>query len=135
MFSTTAGSSTAGFGAQPIYKYVYFYDAAALTGTMQVAPAPVYYIDESFTTVTRTLQMPITRLPGRVWRVTLCRTPRRSERQIRASDGTCNFRQAYVQIQVGGFLRGVLWLRRPDGGSAGQLHITALTTGSWTSRS
>ena len=31
---------------------MYFYDAAALTGTAQVAPAPVYWIDESFTTVT-----------------------------------------------------------------------------------
>jgi len=52
VFSTTAAGSTSGYGAPPIFKYVYFNDAAALTGTAQVAPAPVYYIDESFTTVT-----------------------------------------------------------------------------------
>lgn len=52
VFLTTAGSSTPGFGAPPVFKYVYFYDAAALTGTAVNAPAPVYWIDESFTTVT-----------------------------------------------------------------------------------
>ena len=51
-FSPTLNLSTPGYGAPGVFKYVYFYDASALTGTMQAAPAPVYWTDESFTAVT-----------------------------------------------------------------------------------
>lgn len=39
----------AGYGAQPVYKYVYY--NSTLNPAPEIAPAPVYYTDETFTVV------------------------------------------------------------------------------------
>lgn len=41
--------TTKGYGAQPVFKYVYY--NSTTNPTPVAAPAPVYYTDESFTTV------------------------------------------------------------------------------------
>ena len=50
VFSATIGSGTPGFGAPPVFKYVYY--QSTLNPVPEIAPAPVYWADETFTIVT-----------------------------------------------------------------------------------
>ncbi len=131
-FSTTAGVSTPGFGAQPVYKYVYFYDANALTGTAQAAPAPVYYIDESFTTVTPNAADAYYTTGGACiagyWMPNT--TALGSSNTAAAWYG--EFVQSYGWIQIGGLLRGALAPTTQTGAGQGSA-IYGSTTGSWAS--
>lgn len=132
VFSTTAGSSTAGFGAQPIYKYVYFYDAAALTGTMQAAPAPVYYIDESFTTVTGNSADAYYTTSGACVAGYLMPNTTALGTSNTGAQWYAQLSQSYVHIQVGGFLAGALAPTTLTAAAQGN-YIYGTTTGSWTS--
>ena len=132
LFSTTAGSSTPGYGAQPVYKYVYFYDAAALTGTMQAAPAPVYYIDESFTTVTGNAADAYFTTGGACVAGYLMPNTTALGSSNTGAQWYLQLSQSYCFIQIGGFLKGALaptTLTSAGQGSA----ITGAATGSWTS--
>jgi hypothetical protein len=132
VFSTTASNSTKGYGAPPVFKYVYFYDASSLTGTAQIAPAPVYYIDESFTTVTPNAADAFFTTGGACiagyW---MPNTTSLGTSQT-AAQWYAQFIGSYGWIQLGGFLPGALaptTLTSAGQGSA----ITGAATGSWTS--
>lgn len=102
-FSTTAGASTPGFGAPAVFKYVYFYDANALTGTMQAAPAPVYWIDESFTTVTGHAADAYSSAAASVAGYLMPNTTALGSSNTGAQ-WYLQLSQSYVWIQIGGFL-------------------------------
>jgi len=134
VFSTTASSSTAGYGAPGIFKYVYFYDASALTGSAQAAPAPVYWIDESFTTVTsNAADAYFTTLGACIagyWMPNS--TALGGTSTTTAAQYYLQFVQSYGWIQIGGFLSQAYAPTTQT--SAGQGNpIYGLTTGSWAS--
>jgi hypothetical protein len=131
VFSTTAGASSAGYGAPPVFKYVYFYDAAALTGTAQIAPAPVYWIDESFTTVTsNAADAYFTTAGGMIAGYWMPNTTALGT-SLTAAQWYLQFVQSYGWIQIGGFLPGALG---PSAGTAGVgNYIYGAATGSWAS--
>lgn len=132
VFSTTAGSSTPGFGAQPIYKYVYFYDASALTGTMQAASAPVYYIDESFTTITGNAADAYYTTGGACVAGYLMPNTTALGTSQTGAGWYGQLSQSYVHIQIGGLLQGAYAPTTTTGAGQGS-YITGLTAGSWTS--
>jgi len=104
VFSTTASASTAGYGAPGIFKYVYFYDASALTGTAQSAPAPVYWIDESFTTVTSNAADAYFTTNGNCVAGYWMPNTTALGSSYTAAQWYAQFVQSYGWIQVGGFL-------------------------------
>jgi len=130
-FSTTVSTSTAGLGAPPVFKYVYFYDASALTGTAQIAPAPVYWIDESFSTVTSNAAdaYPTTTGGAGIAGYWMPNTTALGTSNTAAA-WYLQFVQAYGWIQIGGFLPGAL---QPTGGGAVTDYIVGATTSSWSS--
>lgn len=134
VFSTTAGSSTAGYGAPGIYKYVYFYDASALTGTVQAAPAPVYYIDESFTTVTGNAADAYFTTGGAMVAGYLMPNATSLGTSLTGAQWYAQLSASYCWIQVGGFLPSALVPSTLGSNAAGNV-IQGLTTGSWTSTS
>ena len=133
LFSTTAGSSTPGYGAQGVFKYVYFYDAAALTGSMQAAPAPVYYIDESFTTVTGNAADAYFTTGGACIAGYLMPNTTALGTSYTAAQWYLQLSQSYCFIQIGGFLKGALAPSTTTNAAPGAL-ITGINTGSWTSQ-
>lgn len=132
-FSTTAGSSSAGYGAQPVYKYVYFYDAADLSESMQAAPAPVYYIDESFTTVTANAADAYFTTGGACVAGYLLPNTTALGTSNSATAWYTELLQSYVHIQIGGLLQGALQPSTRTNPGQGSL-ITGLTTGEWASQ-
>lgn len=132
VFSTTAAASTAGFGAQPVYKYVYFYDAADLTESMQAAPAPVYYIDESFTTVTGNAADAYYTTGGACVAGYLMPNTTALGTSNTAAQWYTQLLQSYVFIQIGGLLQGALQPSTRTGAATGS-YITGLATGEWAS--
>lgn len=132
LFSTTAGSSTPGYGAQPVYKYVYFYDAAALTGTMQAAPAPVYYIDESFTTVTGNAADAYFTTGGACIAGYLMPNTTALGSSLTGAQWYLQLSQSYCFMQIGGFLKGALAPTTLTNAGQGNF-IVGAATGSWTS--
>lgn len=131
LFSTTVNLSTPGFGAPGVFKYVYFYDANALTGTAQSAPAPVYWIDESFTTVTPNAADAWFVLGGAMvagyW---MPNTTSLGTSQT-AAGWYLQFVQSYGWIQIGGFISQAI-APTAGSGAAGNV-IQGLTAGSWVS--
>ena len=131
-FSTTAGSSTPGYAAPPVFKYVYFYDALALTGTMQAAPAPVYYTDESFTAVTGHADDAYFTTGGACVAGYLMPNTTALGTSNTGAQWYAQLSQSYVWIQVGGFLSQALQPSTRTGAGTGS-YITGLTTGDWVS--
>ena len=132
VFSTTAGSSTPGFGAPGVFKYVYFYDAGALTGTLQAAPAPVYWIDESFTTVTGNAANAYSTIGGASIAGYLMPNATALGTNMTGAQWYGQLSQSYCWIQVAGFLSGALAPTTQTSAGIGNA-IAGLTTGSWTS--
>ena len=132
VFSTTAGSSTPGFGAPGIFKYVYFYDASALTGTMQAAPAPVYWIDESYTTVTGNAADAYSTIGGASIAGYLMPNTTALGTSNTGAAWYLQLSQSYCWIQVAGFLSGALAPTTQTAAGIGN-PIAGLATGSWTS--
>ena|ERR1700677_3034649 len=125
-FSTTSGAGTSGYGAQPVYKYVYF--NAVTAPTAQIAPAPVYWADETFTIVTshtadNTLAAGIT--GAGYW---MPNTTALGTSNTAAQWGT-QFQGSYGWIQIGGLLPGAL---APTTGNAVGDYIYG-SAGDWTS--
>jgi len=132
VFSTTAAASTAGYGAPPIFKYVYFYDANDLSESMQAAPAPVYYIDESFTTVTANAADAYYTTGGACVAGYLMPNTTALGTSNTATQWYAQLLQSYVWIQVAGFLSQAL--QPSTRTSAGQgSYITGSATGEWAS--
>lgn len=131
-FSATAGVSTPGYGAPPIFKYVYFYDAAALTGTAQIAPAPVYYIDESFTTVTPNAADAYFTTGGAAVAGYWMPNTTALGTSNTAAQWYAQFIQSYGWIQIAGFLPGALEATTVGSNAQGN-YIEGLATGSWAS--
>jgi hypothetical protein len=133
VFSTTAGGSTAGYGAPPVFKYVYFYDASATTGTAQSAPAPVYWIDESFTTVTsNAADAYFTTNGGAIagyWMPNT--TALGGTSTTTAAQYYAQFVQSYGWIQIGGLVSGA-YVSTPTAAAQGNV-IYGAATGSWAS--
>lgn len=123
----TAGLTTAnGQGAQPVYKYVYF--NAKTAPTAQAAPAPVYWADETFTTVTshtadNSMAAGIT-VAG-YW---MPNTTALGTSQTAAQWGA-EFQQSYGWIQIGGLLPSAYG---PTSGGAVGDYIYG-SAGDWTS--
>ncbi len=132
VFSTTAGSSTAGLGAPPVYKYVYFYDANALTGTLQAAPAPVYWIDESFTTVTSNAANAYSTTGGASIAGYFMPNTTALGTSNTGAQWYAQVLQSYCWIQIGGFLAGAYAPTTQTGAGIGSV-IYGSTTGSWAS--
>lgn len=132
VFSTTAGSSTPGFGAQPVYKYVYFYDAAALTGTMQAAPAPVYYIDESFTTVTGNAADAYFTTGGACIAGYLMPNTTALGTSLTGANWYLQLSQSYVHMAIGGLVQNCYAPTTQTNPGQGA-YIVGSTTGSWAS--
>lgn len=125
-------ATTKGLGAQPVYKYVYFNDPNALTGSAQIAPAPVYYIDESFTTVTSNAANAFFTTGGAcVAGYWMPNTTALGASQT-AAQWYAQFVQSYGWLQIGGLLVGGLAPSTVGSNAAGN-YITGLTTGSWVS--
>lgn len=126
--------TTKGYGAQPVFKYVYFNPAAAPTAVL--APAPVYYTDESFTTVsslTTDAYSSGTGVTGVAaagyW---MPNTTALGASQTAAQWGA-QMQGSYGWIQIGGLLVGGY---APTAGAAAIGNfITGLNAGSWTSTS
>lgn len=131
-FSTTATDSTAGLGAPPVFKYVYFYDSADLSESMQAAPAPVYYIDESFSTVTANAADAYFTTGGACVAGYLMPNTTALGTSNTATQWYTQLLQSYCWIQVGGFLPGALQPSTRTGAGAGS-YITGLATGEWAS--
>jgi hypothetical protein len=129
-FSTTAGNSTPGFGAPGVFKYVYFYDANALTGTMQAAPAPVYWIDESYTTVTGNAANAWVTTGGAMVAGYLMPNTTALGSSNTGAQWYLQLSQSYCWIQIGGLLPSAYG---PTTGGAVGDYIIGLTTGSWAS--
>jgi hypothetical protein len=126
--------STKGIGAQPVYKYVYFNAVAAPTAV--AAPAPVYWTDESFTTVSSHAADSYSNGTG-VAGVAIAgywmpNTTALGTSQTAAQWGT-QFQQSYGWIQIGGFLAGG-WAPTAGAAAIGNF-ITGLATGDWSSTS
>lgn len=131
VFSTTAAASTPGYGAPCVFKYVYFYDASALTGTAQIAPAPVYWIDESFTTVTPNAADAFYTTGGGMIAGYWMPNTTALGTSLTAANWYLQMVQSYGWIQIGGFLPGALG---PSAGTAGVGNfIWGAATGSWAS--
>lgn len=115
--------STAGFGAQPVVKYLQYKSTSQPTPV--AGPAPVYYTDESFTTVsgnaaeayvtTNGLSIAGYLLPNTTAIPTLT---------------AAILQLCYVWVQVGGLIRAA-WAPTTSPGVSNQ--IGGLTTGNWAS--
>lgn len=130
VFSTTASASTPGYGAPGVFKYVYFYDAAALTGTMQAAPAPVYWTDESYTTVTGNAANAWITTGGAMIAGYLMPNTTALGSSLTGANWYLQLSQSYCWIQIGGFLGAAYG---PTTGGAVGDYIIGLTNGSWSS--
>jgi hypothetical protein len=118
--------TTLGFGAQPVFKYVFFNTAAAPIA--QIAPAPVYWTDLSFTTVSANPAegnggtVPASFLAG-FW---MPNTTALGASQT-ATQWGAQFQQSYGWIQIGGYLASA-WLS--NAGGVGQ-YIYGTTATNW----
>jgi hypothetical protein len=124
----TVGAAGAGYGAQPVYKYVYY--NSAINPAPVVAPAPVYWLDETFTSVTGAAEeayAPITSANGAAAAGYL------GPNTVGYSGLTAALlNQSYCWIQVGGFLGGAF---EPSTVTSSTFAnpIYGLGSGNWTS--
>jgi hypothetical protein len=117
--------STVGLGAQPVYKYVYY--NSTTNPTPVAASAPVYYTDESFTTVSGNAAEAFFTTDG------ACIAGYLQPNTTSLSTFTAaQLNQSYCFIQIGGLATGVYAPTTTT--SAGVPNpIGGLTTGNWTS--
>jgi hypothetical protein len=113
--------STKGLGAQPVYKYVYYNSTA--NPAPVAAPAPVYWTDETFTTVSGVATEALSVTLG------VCIAGYLLPNSTAISGLTAaELNQSYCFIQIGGLLVGAY-----AGGSAGAVGdvISGAATGNW----
>jgi hypothetical protein len=119
--------TTKGFGAQPVLKYVYY--ASTTNPTPVAAPAPVYWTDESFTTVTGNAAEAYSAGVG-VAGVAIVGYLLPNTVAI-AGLTALELNDSYVFIQIGGWLGGA-WAPTAGTSAIGN-YITGLATGNWAS--
>jgi hypothetical protein len=126
---TTAVTSAKGYGAQPVFKYVYYNSTA--NPAPVAAPAPVYWTDESFTTVTGVTTEAYSAGTG-VTGVAIAGYLMPNTTAL-STLTAAQLNQSYVWIQIGGLLVGAY---APTAGAAAIGNfITGLGAGNWTSTS
>lgn len=128
--ASQAGPTTAkGYGAQPVLKYVYY--NSTTNPAPVAAPAPVYYTDESFTTVSGNAAEAFVTTGGLYiagyW---LPNTTSIASLANNTTGTNTQVNQSYGWIQIGGLLVGA-W--GPTASGAVGAAITGLTTGNWAS--
>lgn len=117
--------STVGGGAPPVVKYVQY--KSTTQPTPQAAPAPVYYTDESFTTVSGNAAEAFFTTGG------ACVAGYLLPNTTSVSTLTAAILQScYCFIQIGGLLKGAYAPTTTTGAGTGS-YITGLTTGNNTS--
>lgn len=123
VFSTTATSSTAGYAAQPVFKYVYY--NSTTNPAPVAAPAPVYYTDESFTQVSGNAAEAYFTTVG------ACVAGYLMPNTTAYSGLTATIlNQSYCWIQIGGLLQGAYGTFAS--GTPGQGNVIyGATTGNW----
>lgn len=127
--------STKGLGAQPVYKYVLY--SSTSNPAPVAAPAPVYYTDESFTTVSGNAAEAYSAGTGitglAIAGYWMPNTTAISGLTNAASATAPQVNQSYGFMQIGGLLAGA-WA--PTAGAAGIGNfITGLAAGSWATTS
>lgn len=117
--------STKGLGAQPVVKYLYY--NSTTNPTPVAGPAPVYYTDETFTTVSGAAQDAFITTSG----VSIAGYLMPNTTAISGLTAA-ELNTSYVFVQIGGLLSGA-W--GPTGGTAavGAFITGTATTGSWAS--
>jgi len=117
--------STKGLGAQPVYKYVYYNSTS--NPAPVAAPAPVYYTDESFTTISGNAAEAFYTTNG------ACIAGYLMPNTTALSTLTAaQLNQSYCFIQIGGLLVGAYAPTTVTAGAAGNV-IAGLATGNWAS--
>ena len=126
--------STKGLGAQPVYKYVYYNSTS--NPAPVAAPAPVYYTDETFTTVTGNAAEAYSAGVGIVgtaiagyWMPNTTAIPTLSNV---TSASTQQVNQSYGFIQIAGLLSGA-WAPTTATGPGIGSFITGSVAGVWAS--
>ena len=114
--------STKGLGAQPVYKYLYY--NSTTNPAVVAGPAPVYYTDETFTTVSGNAAEAFITVNG------CCLAGYLMPNTTDISGLTAaELITSYVFVQIGGLLTAA-W--GPTSGTLGiGLAIGAATTGNW----
>ena len=126
--------TTKGLGAQPVFKYVYY---NSTSNPMPVAaPAPVYYTDETFTTVSGNAAEAYSAGTG-ITGVAIAGYWMPNTTSITGlsnvtSATTQQVNQSYGFIQIAGFLAGA-WAPTTATGPGIGSFITGLAAGSWAS--
>jgi len=117
--------STKGLGAQPVYKYVYYNSTA--NPAPVAAPAPVYYTDESFTTVSgNAAEAYFTTLGACIAGYIMPNTTALSTLTA------AQLNQSYLFMQIGGLLVGAYAPTTTTAAAPGNA-IVGSTTGNWAS--
>lgn len=117
--------STKGLGAQPVYKYVYY--NSTTNPTPVAAPAPVYYTDETFTTVTGNAAEAFITTGG----ASIAGYLMPNSTAISGLTAA-QLNQSYVFIQIGGLLVGAYAPTVTTTPAAGNV-IVGAATGNWAS--
>jgi hypothetical protein len=129
IFSTTPGQSTPGYGAPPVLKYVYY--NSTLNPAPVTAPAPVYWLDESFTQITGAAEEAYNPVVGSANGAAIAGYL--LPNTVSYSGLTASIlNQSYCWIQVGGFLPGAF---EPSTQTSTTFSnpIYGLGSGNWTS--
>lgn len=123
--SATLVTTSKGYGAQAVVKYVYY--NSTTNPAPVAAPAPVYYTDESFTTVSGNAAEALFTTNG------ACLAGYLLPNSTAVSGLTAaQLNQSYCFIQVGGLLVGAYAPTTVTAGAAGNI-IAGLATGNWAS--
>lgn len=122
--SATLATTSAGYAAQPVVKYVLY--NSTTNPTPVAGSAPVYYTDASFTTVSGNAAEAFITANG------ICLAGYLMPNTTSISGLTAaQLNNSFCFIQIGGFLTGA-W--GPTGGTAAVgVSISGLATGNWTS--
>lgn len=121
----TLATTTKGYGAQPVVKYVYY--NSTTNPNPVAAPAPVYYTDESFTTVSGNSAEAYS-TTGTVSVAGYLMPNSTSISGLTAAQ----LNQSYCFIQIGGLLVGAYAPTAVTGAGIGAT-IIGTATGNWTS--
>lgn len=131
----TAGApiTTKGYGAQPVYKYVYY--NSTVNPSPENAPAPVYYTDESFSTVSGDSAEAFFVEGGLgpcAAGYLMPNTTSITGLLATATATAPGLNQSYCWIQVGGWLGGAFAPTTLTGAGVGS-YIYGTSTGNWSS--
>lgn len=122
--------STKGLGAQPVYKYILY--KSTTNPAPVAAPAPVYYTDESFTTVSGNAAEAFFTTNGACIAGYLLPNTTAISGLTAGTAGTPTLNNSYCFIQIAGLLVGAYAPTTVTAGAQGNI-IAGLATGNWAS--